>query len=134
MWIMTYIADNTLNLNAQALAVLALLSREELPDTLHSETGAWYNGRERGIWIQFRPQGLGQSLNVVVCEGRCTDRIVVQAWYSDGTYMNPPGPDTKGFEEAYQTGRYFEPGAIGEVADYITRFARDMSTNTRKFK
>lgn len=131
---MAYIADNTLNLNAQALAVLALLAQEELPDNLHSETGAWYNGRERGIWIQLQPTGSGRYLNVVVCEGRSTDRIVVQTWYSDGSYMNPPGPESKGFEQAYQDGRYFEPYAIGEVADYIIRLARDMSVNTRKSK
>lgn len=131
---MTTIADNTLGLSAQSLALLALLSQTEITYVGAKEdyntrftTGAWYNGRERGIWIQVakcdtcRKSG---ALNVVFCEARSSDRLMVSHWFSESSgYLNPPNAQDRG-EQAYRDSRYFEPNDIGTAYNYITGLMR----------
>ena len=97
------IADLTLGLSAQALAVLQLLAQTECDglaeyDSEHHEykieirTRAWYNGRERGISLEVRPSVTSvRGLIVTFGEHRTSDHIFIDSWETDQPYLlNPP--------------------------------------------
>lgn len=118
---MNYI-DRTLNLNAQALALLELLTTYNLPESLFSvTTGAWYNGRERGVWLQLTLTPGGKAAHIVWAENRNSDNIVVYNWASSGSYLNPPTPSHPDFTDAvYRAATYVPHGRLDLAWDHIT--------------
>jgi hypothetical protein len=116
------VADSTLNLSAQSLALLTLLADTKLHEDIHSETGAWYNGRERGVWLQIGKIG-GPQRHIVFCEARSSDKLVVTTWITDHGCMNPPGPGDRP-EEAYHAGKYFDYMRLDLAFDYIMDLVR----------
>lgn len=95
---MTYaaIADASMELSPQAIAVLAVLSKME-PDfaeycsvrgeyKYHSITKAWYNGRERGFKLTVSDDIISDRyLHICVAEHRSSDNIVIYSAVTDGS-------------------------------------------------
>ena len=103
------IGDPTFGLNAQALAVLAMLAQME-PDfapfndaTMHYDcrirTFPMYGGRERGFCLVVERGEFGegldnQALHIFVCEARSSDNIRIMNWRAPtATYKEPKLPD-----------------------------------------
>jgi hypothetical protein len=121
--------DFRLNLNARAWAVLHMLDCE--PDfapydeetgeyKIETETGAFYNGRERGFSIRVSlDHPTVEFLYVVFAENRSSDDIVVYCW--KGSYMvNPPCS----IPEEYYKSRQFLP-SVESAVRYIRSLMRD---------
>lgn len=124
------LADTTLGLGAQARAVLALLAATEPHNVapwnderreydVEINTRAWYNGRERGVLLEVRPN-FASTLGLIITFGehRNSDDIFVDAWIVNEVFLNPP--TVADFpEEAYKRRQCFREGRVGEVVDFI---------------
>jgi len=127
------LAEINLNLNAQAIAVLAALSGMQ-PDGIarwddkikgydfKSKTTAWYNGRERGFCLAARNYlGTSPCIHICVAECRSGDQIVVYREITEHPFLNHM--DLK--DESYDTAEYFDYLRIDEVVQYIRQLLRD---------
>lgn len=84
------LADTTLGLNSQAIAVLHALSELEAPESIKwSNTGAFYNCREAGIVCSFAKSMVKPGLHIVIVEHRNSDEIRVFQWRAPLS-INPP--------------------------------------------
>jgi hypothetical protein len=123
------IADSTLNLSGQALAVLAMLSQRE-PDfatydkqyqhyNYEATTSAWYNGRERGVSLVVRRSIVDKKCIVLTFgEVRNSDSIFIDSWEHDGVFMNPPTIDDFP-DKAYAERQYVDYGRVDLAVDLI---------------
>ena len=115
--------DPFLNINAQALAVLALVTDESwgcpIPKGLaYVQTHGWYNGRERGVSLMVKPFHGSGCLIVTFGECRGGDSIFVDSWTMDlAPFNGPTEPDFP--DAAYRARRYAKPYNAGEAADII---------------
>lgn len=90
----TMLADSTLGLSAQALAILAMLSAEDSDDTeMRIDTRAWYNGRENGVSLTVRAHIPDtHALIITIAEHRISDAIAIEIWEMNGDIPDPPTP------------------------------------------
>jgi hypothetical protein len=132
------VADITLNLNAQALALLHLLGGEEIGShaapledsgsalNFITETAALYNGRERGIvlavrkdWTTTKP-----ALYIFWAECRSSDALFVLRWQGLPGLNPPTIADIP--EEAWDLREVFGfadlAGARRHILDAIERY------------
>jgi hypothetical protein len=113
--------DPTFGLNGQALAILALLSKDERdwPEFITAYTFPFYNGREHAIGLELRKESgvKAKSLVIVFGENRNRDNIFVTSWYWGGS-INPPALADMP-ESAYQGRKSFDAYAIYEASEYI---------------
>jgi hypothetical protein len=125
-----YIADHDLGLSDQALAVLAVLSRDECDGLaaydqeskrwkVEITTSAWYNGRERGICLQVRPS-LTSKRALLVTFGECrnSDSIFIDAWVVERYFLNPPTLEDF-TDDAYAARQYVPYGQVGAARALI---------------
>lgn len=114
-------ADSGLNLNAQALAVLAILANLEPGfdgEDYDSTSSAWYNGRERGVCLVIRRWGAEKCLCIVFGECRSSDSLFIETWTHKGHFMNPPRIEDRP-EKAYQSRETVAFGRIDLVVSKI---------------
>ncbi|KKN96849.1 hypothetical protein LCGC14_0164930 [marine sediment metagenome] len=86
-------------------------------------TAAWYNGREDGIVIWFRPGFTGPAIVLVVVEHRNIDQICVDVWHVDEPCFGDP-PTWKDYPESFTKyddtiRKTFDYGNAGAAAQYI---------------
>jgi len=125
-----YIADIHLGMGAQALAVLAMLSRcdcdglaeydkEWKEYKIEIRTWAWYNGRECGACLEVRPfLSSERALLITFGEHRNTDSIFVDSWEVDEFFLNPP--TVANFTDAAYKKRTCVPyGNVGDAVAVI---------------
>jgi len=130
-----YIGDPSLGLNAQALAILSLLSKIEPEFAEWDEptqsrkiairSYAWYNGRENGVTLTIRreldapPEQVQNVLVLTFGECRSSDNIFVQQWVSN--HASPPTVEE--FNDRLERGGYyreeFPPYDYGPVLVHI---------------
>lgn len=126
------IADTSLQLNSQALAVLQILANREptFADYANGRydieigTYAWYNGRERGFSLVVTR--LGKSRTPLVCtvfEHRKSDDLCVLSWEPDRLFLNAPTIECwnrhkKATGDEWDPA-HFEYGDVGNVVEYI---------------
>ena len=125
------IADATLGLNAQALAILAMLSRSPCDDLgaeyeekfhefkIEIKTFAWYNGRERGVLLEVRPSlSSKRALLITFGEHRNSDSIFIDAWEVNEFFLNPP--TVADFtDEAYKARTWVDYGNVAKAIEVI---------------
>ena len=129
------IADSTLGLSGPALSILAILAQRE-PDFAPydrerheyqyvAQTSAWYNGREQGVCLVIRPYGhtSRKCLLVTFGEHRSSDNIFVDAWESEGTFLNPPTVEDYS-DEAYKARKFFDYGRVDQAVSHIVAVIR----------
>jgi hypothetical protein len=126
---MNTIGDPTFNLNPQALAVLAMLSRREPAFAeydkdlgtykIEIETSPWYNGRERGVCLNVRRSFSDKTcLLITFGEHRNTDGIFIDCWVHKGHFMNPP--TLKDYNDKAYKGRHtVNYGRVDLAVEYI---------------
>jgi hypothetical protein len=127
------IADTHLNLNNQALAVLAVLGQSE-PDfadwdagaheyVIETTTAAWYNGRERGFSLVVRRTIESPvTLVIIVAQHRNSGDIIVWSWRTKKRFLNPP---TVGNLPKNHVDKDFPYGRIDKAVDYIRKLMAD---------
>lgn len=133
------IGDPTLSIQAQATAILALLS-ERAPEfatnkqatkyDVEFRTYSWYNGRERGISIVMHLPSLAPHVHVVTFgEERGSDQIFVDSWGMPFKCYGDP-PELKDFsEKVYKQRKNFRMGQCGQAAEFIyNQFAKAYKT------
>ena len=110
---------NNLSIGTQARAVLEYLDgmQLEIPDDdvyLFSRlrAAAWYNGRETGFSVTFRPSGQGQTLIICCFEHRNSDRICALRAETDKIGINPPTIESPG-DVLYPTNNKYDDIAYG---------------------
>lgn len=126
-----------LQINAQAMAILHLLSSHEVADvgahydipsqtyTYQADVSAWYNGRERGICLIVRESFLStRCLILTFGEARSSDAIFIDAWEHEGRFLNPPTVADFS-DEAYADRRSVPNGEIGTAVNVILDRIRD---------
>jgi hypothetical protein len=138
------LADATLGLSAQSLAVLHLLAQTPPDDVaeydsdhrdydVEIKTRAWYNGRERGVSLEVRKSWQSsKALIITFGEHRISDHIFVDAWEIDAPpLLNPPTvadfPD-----KAFNNRLTFPYGEIGKVVDLIRARMKVFLASTEK--
>jgi hypothetical protein len=126
-------ADMQLDIGAQALAILAMLSQcepafEQSPADVDSElvvsSHAFYNGRERAVVVSYQRGFMGKCLNIVFGEGRNSDSIFIDWWVTERALMN--GPRVADFpEEAYRDRKYHDYGRLDVAVQHIYDLVED---------
>jgi hypothetical protein len=128
---MQTLANTSLGLSAQALAVLAMLADREPCNVsadydaqarrydIEVETRPWFNGRERGVLLMIQRGVLAKTkLLITFGEARNSDNIFIDSWLSTESFLNPPTvadyPD-----EAYENRKYVPYGQVGEAVRVI---------------
>lgn len=136
------VADLTLGLSAQALAVLAMLAQNECDGLAeYDETGrdykieirtsAWYNGRERGVCLEVRPSfSSKEALLITFGEHRNSDCIFIDSWRVVTHFLNPPTVADFS-DEAYENRSTVPYGnvadAVSIIRDKIAEFITECS-------
>ncbi len=136
------IGDLTFGLNAQALAVLALLA-ERAPDfapwnekdrcfEVEIKTYPYYNGRERGIILSCKRGnvGTGDALLITVGQVRSGDQITLQ-WGISERLPYLVAPTWEFFTETKKCSqlgeKLFPYGACGAVVEKICRLMSEFA-------
>lgn len=126
---MNTIADTTLNIQAQAYAVLAMLARQEPAFAPYDKergeyeyevtTSAWYNGRERGICLVVRRDIIDKKC-LIVTFGECrnSDQIFIDSWEHWGGFLNPPTVADFN-DEGYKARTYVPYGRVDRAVEVI---------------
>ncbi len=109
--------DLTLNISAQAWAILHLLARHTdlVPQGVLIDTAPFYNGRERGFVIAVH--NYTNAHFITFAENRNSDSIFVAIW--QGEYgLNPP--TVSDFpEQNYQTRLYFNYNETHKASEHV---------------
>jgi len=126
-------ADMQLDIGAQALAILAMLSQREpdfvlessnINDELVVSSHAFYNGRERAVSVSYQRGYAGKCLNIVFGEGRNSDSIFIDWWVNERALPN--GPRVSDFpEEAHHSRKYHDYGRLDVAVQHIYDLVED---------
>jgi hypothetical protein len=132
-----HLADATLGLSAQALALLAILARRECSNIsawdktaqeyeADIKTYPWYDGRERGVVLVIRFDFVSKkALCITFGECRSSDDIFVDHWVmEERSFLNPPTIQDQP-EETFERRKTFPYLALEPALKYIEMRAKE---------